>query len=317
MNILHCDYKVVCDRELTVNYEGSQYTIPKSSDIKLAHLGMVDWPPVTETTQFLKSALVGDARYLHYTFQIFWSKYYPTRLFIAPGNNVDPNNPGEGTFVVAQITNAETIDETPVIKTTVRCPTREPKASSFVLAPFMEVHQVVGPGSLPDQTTYTNIFNVFDNAQITTFERKDMSAFTSFVASRDLIIYMNPETIVDENNAALYFWKDIGSQQVPDYVLWHFLIKVVISDRVGRIPRNWFDYDIFDLVEDAEVFTAGQFAPSDWNGISTFWFPDLPLPLPAMSSFNALYINGSFMKILAVPKLNLARSVPIVLWRPT
>lgn len=318
--VLACLYKTDCERELTVHYEGNSYTIDAGSELKLAHFG-VAYPPRTDIAlqdrvdrDVINDIPDGDHIFVHFSFYIFWSKYYPTRLFMCPGQHPDPHNPGEGTFVVAELTNSAL--PAAAIKTTLRCPTKEPKAASFVMAPFLEIHQLTRNDALSDIDPYNrgDYYMGFgeEGAELV----HELPAFTSFMASRDLVIYINPNTLInpDGNNVGLYFWENLSplwGGYLPQYAMWHFLVKLVIEDRVGRTPRNWVDFDIFDQQEEEEIMSS-QHTFSDWNGITAFWHPGDDYTAYAIGDGS----NALALKNLA-NCLNLGRTVPLIMWKPT
>ena len=314
-------YKVTCEHELTINHEGAQYTIDKDSDVKFAQFGTVDKPVVRTNFDYRYpiSWLTGDERSLHLVYFVYWSKYYPTKLWFTAGRNPDCMNPEEGAYLIASIINYNEAGG-PTKKMTIRCATVEPKAQTFVMSPYLEVHQIAGLHRdlggwydirsarwRPRRTLSGSILGLLPTPSY----EHDLPEFSSFVSPRDLVITLNPHRIAAADGETLYFWKRLAASTTPDFAMWHFLIKPVIYDRVGRVPKNWLDYDIFDLQHE-EDFLSSEFTYSDWTGISAFWHPGAGYSSDEVMGGANWYALKYFAE-----KLNIARAIPLHIWTPT
>ena len=131
--------------------------------------------------------------------------------------------------------------------------------------------------------------------------------FNAFVAARDLVVYLNPARLSNSEgaNEVLYFWRDLDGGETPDYALWHFLIKAVIYDSVGRTPRGLKSYAEEDI-------TSEEYTTSDWNGISAFWYPGAIFTAFTITSGNNWVVLYNKAKAM-----NLSRTVPLYVWKPT
>jgi len=88
----------------------------------------------------------------------------------------------------------------------------------------------------------------------------------------------------------------------------------VISDRAGRTPKNWQDYDVFSELGIAPLssFKSSDFTPSDWNGISCFWYPGASFTSSPIADGAQWWSHKVF-----ADNLNLVRAVPLHIWVPT
>jgi len=318
--MLQAKFKTICENELTINYEGNIYTIPAGSDIKLAQNGAGGNQSALDpddNNRYSSGILDSGFKSLNISFQIYWSKYYPTKLWMSAGQSPDAHNPTEGTFVIADIINLKPRGRSQR-SVFIRCPKIAPKAKSFVMAPYMEIHQIasgdiitqaqIDAGRRPvNRNTAGEIGNIL--TENLDFEL-DLPAYNEFTAARDLFVTVNPSSLQqsDGPSESLYFWRSLTNGNTPDRVVWEFLIKQVIFDRIGRTPLNLPDFDIFDQ-EDQEEVTSTDFTFTDWNAIVAFWHPE--------SGFTTRLIQGGtnweFIKFNA-SNLNLQRLLPISEW---
>jgi len=326
----YADYKTICENELTVHYEGSSYTIPANSDVKLAQFGTRVSPLVAQShasvglgNTYSSSVLENNQRTLGGAIQIFWSKYFPTRLWMSAGANTDANNPEQGTFVIFEFRRASpahsSLSTTLSLGNRIRCPVNVPKAKSFVMAPFLEMHQLTGKiigtvlvsasGLIVHSTLagQLKLLQGIGGGDVANYEFKLPEA-DGFISATDLLVTVSPELLVAENDGEpIIFWRNQLIWQ-PQISLWHILVKPVILDRVGRGPTNLTDP--FPGTEDPDLITSAQFTRTDYNSISAFWDPD---DGATASLLNALGSNWMSM-LNNANSLNLPVAVPLNIW---
>jgi hypothetical protein len=313
--VLYMDYLTKCERELTIHHDGDTHTIPSDSDVKFAQFGANNEPQLDDSNNIYLNANTYDkeaafvdnptAREQTSTVQIFWSKYYPTRLWMSAGNNPDAHNPEQGSFVIAEVYSASIRGDEFIARTRRRAPSVVPKSKSFVMAPFLEMHQLRGDIS----GEASKLFGISEDRlrEITTFEL-DLPEIDMFSQASDMLIQFNPTSFKESDEGeSIYFWIKRGSS-LGEAAIWNILIKPVVMDRAGRTPLNLPNLDVFQD-EDTDQISSPNFTRTDWDAIACFWDPD-------DGSSSALSNNGANWKSFLTNSkdLNLARAYPLIRW---
>jgi hypothetical protein len=307
---LEAKFKTICENELTIHHDGNTYTVPEGSDVKFAQFGTPTNLPLTlddDQNRYESSAISSGFRSIEKAYQIYWSKYYPTKLWFSAGVGPDAHNPNQGSFVIAEVINLFNPNDSATLgdkqrSVFIRCPQKPQKAKSFVMQTKIEARQAA---------TNTTVSARPRTTQATTDFEFVLPEQDTFVGARDLGISANPSALQqsDGPSESLYFWRSLENGRTPEKAFWLLLFKNVIFDRVGRRPLNLPDNDIFKQ-EDTEEVTSTDFTFTDWNALPVFWIPE------AGFSSRVVFgnLNWSYLKFNR-DKINLQMLLPIRIWR--
>ena len=122
-------YVTLCEKELTVNYEGTAHTIPSGTVVKHAQIGDFDHRSISD--------LGGDYIFQMMGFQVYWSKHDPTNLYFSMGYNPDANNPTEGLFIIAEVRGGNRYSTSADPRVHVIAPAIAPKPETLVVVPSL------------------------------------------------------------------------------------------------------------------------------------------------------------------------------------
>lgn len=298
------EYKTICEEDLTVNYKGTPYTIT-AGDVKHAQLGDI-------SHEIVYTASDAWPLYTFSGYQIYWSINDPTHLYFSRGLNPDTSNPIEGLYVIGEIKIAR--GDTAFHIT---CATKTSIVKSLIMIPTIEIHQLSERAQIVTQYPGMSIEYEKTEWDIKTPQSDEikLQGYEIFQAPRDISISMSPKSIRQSTNGdPLYFMQRLSDGAVPDKVLWLFLVKIEVYDRLGRPPNNMAGSKSFDLASDDES-NIQAVSESDYYGIPALWDPGAGYNIDILSGGggNSLWVGSRKYQRL----LNSARAISLVMWEVT
>ncbi len=315
LDMIKGKYKTLCEKELTVNYEGTPHTIDAGTEVKHAQLGDFDHNEMSDMgSDYILQSMV---------FQVYWSKHDPKKLYFSTGRNPDANSPTEGLFIVAEIRGGVSYRTGTGPFTLIMAPHATPKPETLVVLPSYEVHQMIkkdgtteiavditGDYERDDEKKPTRLGGGYggwrDTREVLSAEYPALSGYEIFQYINDIQMILNPTALyLDDNKGLIYFMQSLRDGATPDQVLWNFLIKLEVYDRAGRPPVNMAVSAPNILLHDNDptpIISEGDFA-----GVPTFWHPGAGYTQDY--SFNWWLARRQWL-----PRLSINRAVSLILW---
>ena len=305
-------YTTICEKELTINYEGASHTVDAGIEVKHAQLGDFDHSAISDLGSDYILQAIG--------YQVYWSKHDPTNLYFSMGFNPDVNNPTEGLFLIAEVRLGQRYRRAYQPKTIIIAPTAASKPETLVVLPSQEVHQMIYNDGEPQVNTGNP-----DNKQRRPRNRDDipdeetivigvddlgLAGYENFQYINDILMILNPTNLyLEKNGGLIYFMQSLLDGSDPDLALWNFLIKMEVYDRAGRPPINMATSKPATLLSDDEA-DPQTVSESDYLALPTFWHPG------AGFTQNFSY-NFWRSRRIWLSRLNISRATSLILWAKT
>ncbi len=308
-------YLTLCEKELTINYEGVQHTVAASTEVKHAQLGDFGHNEMED---------LGSDFILQATgFQIYWSKHDPTNLYFSTGFNPDTSNPTEGIFLIAEIRSGTRYRRGATPINFIIAPDAAPKPETLLVLPSYEIHQIAttqgaasvipdtirGRRPLPPQIG--DVLLLGNRVEVASVDDLGLSGYESFQHINDIKLISSPTTLyIEDNGGLVYFTQNLLDGSESDPTAWDFLLKIEVYDRAGRAPINMAVTEpIQDLLSDEEDFQI--LSASNFLGLPTFWHPGGGFVL--VSDFENIWVSRRRRLRL----LNISHATSLILWDKT